>query len=230
MRRAETARECLDRPVPAADRDASLADIDRLNEWFGGYALTLKAFRRVAARVPAGRPLLVIDVGGGRGDFARRLIRAAPRLGRAVRVIVLDRDADLAALAARLPHPNLTVVRAEATALPFREGSADVVTMSLTLHHLQPDAAATSLAEMRAVARLGVVINDLLRAPLSFVLVWVATRCLARHRFSRHDGPLSVRRAYSPDEIRTLAEKAGVPTPRIERHAWLGRLLAVIES
>ena len=230
MRRAETALECLDRPVPRADRDASLADIDRLNEWFGGYALTLKAIWRVAARVPAGRPLLVIDVGGGRGDFARRLIRAAPRLGRAVRVVVLDRDADLLALASRVPHPNLTVVRAEATALPFREGSADVVTMSLTLHHLPPDAAATSLAEMHAVARLGVVINDLRRAPLSFVLVWVATRFLARHRFSRHDGPLSVRRAYSPDEIRTLAEKAGVPTPRIERHAGLGRLLAVIES
>jgi len=230
MRRAETALECLDRPVPAADRNASLADIDRLNHWFGGYALTLKAVWRVAARVPADRPLLVIDVGGGRGDFARRLLRDASRRGRAVRVVVLDRDADLLALASRGAHPNLTVVRAEATALPLREGSADVVTMSLTLHHLPADAAATSLAEMRAVARLGVVINDLLRAPLSFVLVWVATRLIARHRFSRYDGPLSVRRAYAPDEICTLAEKAGVPGPRIERHPGLGRLLVVIES
>jgi len=44
------------RPIrrgPAADRDASLADIDRLNDWFGGYALTLKAVWRVAGRVPA---------------------------------------------------------------------------------------------------------------------------------------------------------------------------------
>ncbi len=228
MRRAETALEYLDRPVRAADRSASLADIDRLNR-FGGHALTLGAMRRLAAGASAGRSLLVIDVGGGRGDFARRLIRHAPRLGHAVRVVVVDRDADLLALAVGTAHPGLSVVRADATALPFREGSADVVTMSLTLHHLAPDAAVTSLGEMRAAARLGVVINDLLRTRLSLVLVWIATRLIARHWISRHDGPLSVRRAYSPDEIRTLAEKAGIRAPRIERHAWLGRLLAVIE-
>jgi len=229
MRRAETALEYLDRPVSRADRDASLADIDRLNG-FGGYRLTLRAVGRLAARVPAARPLVVIDVGGGRGDFARRLIRHARRLGRVARVVVLDRDADLLALAARPGQPGLLVVRADAAALPFRRASADVVTMSLTLHHLTPDAAARSLGEMRAIARLGVVINDLLRTRLSLVLVWIATRLLARHWISRHDGPLSVRRSYSPDEVRTLADRAGVAALRIERHAGLGRLLAVIES
>ena len=229
MRRAETALEYLDRPVPRADRDATLADVDRLNT-FGGYALTLEAIGRAAARVPAPRPLLVIDVGGARGDFARRLIRHGPSLGHAVRVVVVDRDPDLLALAVAAKHPGLSVVRADATALPFREDSADVVTMSLTLHHLDPDAAVRSVGEMRTVARLGVVINDLLRTRLSLLLVWLATRCIARHWISRHDGPLSVRRAYSPDELRTLAEKAGVRTLRIERHPWLGRVLAVIES
>jgi ubiquinone/menaquinone biosynthesis C-methylase UbiE len=229
MRRAETALEYLDRPVPRADRDATLADIDRLNT-FGGYALTLGAVRRAAARVPASRPLVVIDVGGGRGDFARRLIRHGPRLGRAVRVVVVDRDPDLLALAVGAKHPGVSVVRADATALPFREHSADVVTMSLTLHHLGRDAAVTSLGEMRGIARLGVVINDLLRTRLSLVLVWIATRLVARHKISRHDGPLSVRRAYSPAELRTLAEEAGVRSLCVERHPWLGRVLAVIES
>jgi ubiquinone/menaquinone biosynthesis C-methylase UbiE len=229
MRRVEHAVEYLDRSVPRADRDASLADIDRLNV-LGGYALTRRALRRLTAGVPAARPLVVIDVGGGRGDFARRLMRDAARDGRAVRVVVVDRDADLLASAARGPQGAPLVVRADATALPFREGSADVVTLSLTLHHLDPDGAVASLAEMRAVARRGVVVNDLLRTPLSLALVWLATRLVARHWISRHDGPLSVRRAYSPDELRALAEKAGIRALRIERHPWLGRLLAVIET
>ena len=228
MQRADGALEYLDRPVAPAERDASLADIDRLNAWFGGYALTFRALDRVAARVPASRRLLVVDVGGGRGDFARRLIRRARRRGRPVHVVVVDRDPDLLAIARRGRPSVLSLVRADATALPFREHSADVVTMSLTLHHMEPDAAATSLAEMLGVARGTVIVNDLLRTRLSFFLVWLVTRLLACHPISRHDGPLSVRRSYSPEEIRRLAEKAGAPVPRIERYPWLGRVLATI--
>ena len=232
MHRAEGELECLDRAVSAADRDASLADIDRLNAWFGGYALTLGAVRRLARRVPPARPLLVVDVGGGRGDFARRLIHRARQDRRRVHVVVVDRDPDLLAIAAagRPAHPELSLVRAEATALPFRERSVDVVTMALTLHHLDRDAAVTSLGEMRAAARLGVIVNDLLRTRLSLLLVWIATRLVARHRISRHDGPLSVRRSYAPEELRAIADNAGIYRLRLVRHPWLGRLLALIES
>jgi SAM-dependent methyltransferase len=230
MRRAEGVREHLDRPVAPADRDASLADIDRLNAWFGGYALTLRALDRALERVPKSQRALVVDVGGGRGDFARRLIRHARRRGRPVHVVVVDRDPDLLRTA-RLGDPSMVcVVRADASALPFREASVDAITISLTLHHMDPDAAATSLREMHAASRVAVIVNDLWRTRLSLILVWLATRVLACHPISRHDGPLSVRRAYSPDELTTLAEKAGIPTPRIKRHPFLGRLLAVIPS
>ena len=227
MQRAAGALEHLDRAVPPAARDASLADIDRLNAWFGGYALTLRAFDRLVFRAPASRRWLVVDVGGGRGDFARGLLEYFRRRGRRVRVIVVDRDPDLLAVARRAMPPDVSLVRAEATALPFREASVDVVTMSLTLHHMEPDAAATSLGEMSSAAREAIVVNDLWRSRLSLALVWLATRVLRCHPISRHDGPLSVRRAYSPDEIRGLAEKAGLRLPRIRRYPLIGRLLAV---
>jgi ubiquinone/menaquinone biosynthesis C-methylase UbiE len=230
MERAAGALEHLDRPVTPAERDASLADIDRLNARFGGYALTLQALDLLADRASTARRLLVVDVGGGRGDFARRLVRHARRRGRPVHVIVVDRDPDLLAIARRGAPSNLSLVRADARALPFREGGADVVTMSLTLHHLEPDAAVTSLREMHTVARLGVIVNDLLRTRLALALVWLATRFLGCHPISRHDGPLSVRRAYSPDELLTLAEKAGMPRPRIECRPWLGRVLARVDK
>jgi ubiquinone/menaquinone biosynthesis C-methylase UbiE len=232
MRRAEGALEYLDGPLPTAERQATLADIDRLSAWFGGHALTLAALRRAARRVAASRPLIVVDIGGGRGDFARRLLRRARGMRRHLHVVVVDRDPDLLAEAAarRVLATPLSLVRADARALPFRPRSADVITMSLTLHHLPPDAAAKALAEMRAVARLMVVVNDLLRTRLSLVLVWLVTRLLGCHRVSRHDGPLSVRRAYSPEELRALAERAGIDRLRIARHPWLGRMLAVIEA
>ena len=79
-----------------------------------------------------------------------------------------------------------------------------------------------------AAARIAVVVNDLLRRRLSLGLVWLATRLLGCHPISRHDGPLSVRRAYSRDELRALAEKAGARRLTIREYPVLGRLLAVL--
>src|SRR5256884_9882883 len=73
MERVAGVLELLDRPVPPADRVASLADIDRLNEWFGGYALTLREIRRVAATGDEGDAFVAVGVGGGPPAFATRL-------------------------------------------------------------------------------------------------------------------------------------------------------------
>jgi hypothetical protein len=50
---------------------------------------------------------------------------------------------------------------------------------------------------------------------------------LRLHAVSRHDGPVSVRRAWSPEEVRMLAEKAG-RRARVRRYPALGRLVAEI--
>src|SRR5207244_1885767 len=107
-------------------------------------------------------------------------------------------------------YPEFSCVVADGTALPLRGGAADVVTRALTLHHLEPDAAVASLREMAAAARRAVIVNDLLRTRLALGLVWLATRLLRCHPISRHDGPLSVRRAYSPADPAALAQKAGI--------------------
>ena len=73
------------------------------------------------------------------------------------------------------------------------------------------------MREMKTAARIAVVVNDLLRDRLSLGLVWLATRLLGCHPISRHDGPLSVRRAYTPAELARLAIRAGVPDIRWHR-------------
>src|SRR5262249_42549392 len=220
MKRAERALEHLDAPVPDADREASLADVDRLNAWFGGYCLTGRGLGRALRRGRVAGALGAVAAGGGRGHFARRLQAWARRRGLQARVIVVDREASR-------DDGGALVIRADAAALPLRDGVADVVTTALTLHHLEPDAAVRCLAEMRAAARLAIIVNDLSRTRLTLVLVWLATRLFTRHRFSWDDGPLSVRRSSSPAELRQLAEKAGLSNLVVRRYPWLGRVIAV---
>ena len=71
------------------------------------------------------------------------------------------------------------------------------------------------------------VVNDLLRTPAAFALVWLTTRALRLHPVSCHDGPISVRRAYSADELRALGRRIGRAV-RVSSYPWLGRLVAEV--
>jgi SAM-dependent methyltransferase len=230
MKRTEGAREVLDGAIGAAELAATLADIDRLNAWFGGHALTRRQIRRLTADVPHDRALSVVDVGGGTAAFAVRLAEWARRHGRAIRIVVVERDPAALALARPVvsAYPEVLLIQGDATALPFHAHAVDIVSSSLTLHHLEPEEAVAGLREMTAAARIAVVVNDLLRRRLSLGLVWLATRLLRCHPISRHDGPLSVRRSYSRDELRALAARAGAHRLTVREYPVLGRMLAVL--
>ena len=227
--RAAGAVEWLDLPTPFADRARSLDDVARLNGVFGGRLITLAHVKRLLRRVPAERTAIVLDAGTGSADVPRALARWARRTGRRLRVLALDRDDATLRIAGQTvrDYPEIVLIRGDALALPVRPGSVDVVISALTLHHLEPAAAAAYLAAMDGAARIGFVVNDLLRSRAAWALVWLATRVLARSPVSRHDGPLSVLRAYTASEIRGLCAQAGLDGVRVHRYALLMRHCAV---
>lgn len=227
--RAADAVELLDRPAPFRELRRCLADVARLNGAFGGRRLTVAHVRRLLRRLPAGRPATVLDLGTGGADIPRALVRWARRAGRRVRVFALDRDGAALTVARgnAARYPEIVLFQADALAPPFRPRSVDVVISALTLHHLEPPAAARFLAAIDSTARAGFVVNDLVRSRTAYALVWLATRLLARSRMSWHDGPLSVLRAYTPEELRELCRRAGLRDVRVHRYPPLLRQCAV---
>ena len=219
----------MDRPLPLPDLARTLADIARLNGLFGGRRLTLFHLRRLVAGVPRGRAITVLDVGTGGADMPVAIARWARRAGRRVRIFALDRDPATLAVARRAAarFPEISFLRGDAQALPVRLHSVDAVISALILHHLTPDEAARSIAEMDGASRAGFVVNDLARSRTAYALVWIATRLVATTRMARHDGPMSVRRAYTPDEVRALCEKAGVFAVDVLRYRCLARQCVV---
>jgi hypothetical protein len=67
------------------------------------------------------------------------------------------------------------------------------------------------------VATVGVVVNDLTRATIHWLGAMALGRCCTGNRYSRHDGPLSVRRAYTPREMSALLLGAGLRPVRTAR-------------
>ena len=221
--------ELMDRPASLEEISGCLHTIVRFNGLFGGGRLTLRHVRDLLAGLPADRPVTVLDVGAGAADIPVALVRWARRSGRGIRVVALDRDGATLKYARgyAASYPEITLLQGDALALPVRPGSVDVVISAMTLHHLQPQEATHYLAEMDAAARLGWIMNDLVRSRAAHRLVWVLTRLLSRSAMARHDGPLSILRSYTPAEVVALCEKAGLFDVKVVHHHAFIRQCAV---
>jgi ubiquinone/menaquinone biosynthesis C-methylase UbiE len=192
---------------------AALADIERINRFLGGRRASVRA---VVPFIDAGAAT-ILDVASGGGDVAAAFARAGhDRSGRTIRVAVVDRNPVMLA-AARRAHAGLAAVAADALALPFRDRAFDVVHCSLFLHHLEPETAPLVLREFLRVARLAVVVNDLRRHRVAHWAIRALSRVAFRSALVRVDGPLSVLRAFTPDEVLALCALAGLPAPRVRR-------------
>ncbi len=205
--------ELLDsQPAVSAELVGNLREMAMLYRWSGGLRLGWRAMKRVvgAARVP----LTLLDVAAGDGTIAAALVQRAARSGLVLRPLISDVQPNIVRIAAH-QHVEKPVLAADALHLPFGSGSVDIIHCSQALHHFAPAEAANLVRECARVARCGVVVVDLRRSWLGY---WGA-RLLARGPLTalgRHDGPLSVLRAYTPAEARELA--AGLEGAQIMTH------------
>jgi ubiquinone/menaquinone biosynthesis C-methylase UbiE len=213
VKRAASAAEYLDGHLDdAATLRDNLRDLARANRLTGGARLSVRA---ISFLVPDLDPLSVLDVGTGAADIPVALITDARERGRRLTVTAVDsrREVIDAARAARpelVRVPGLTLDVADGRALPYSDASFDVAHASLVLHHLEPDEAIAFLGELARVARRGVVVNDLSRRRHTLLGAWLLSRACTRNRYSRHDAPLSARRAYTQTEAIALVARAGL--------------------
>ena len=230
LARAAGVLEIIDGPpVPFKDMACCMMDIARVNALFGGRMVTMIHVKRLLGALPTDRLITVLDVGTGAGDIPRELVRWARREGRRIRVFALDRDAATLRIAAQVvrDYPEIRFVRGDALSLPIRPEAVDLTISAMTLHHLEPGAGVQYLAEMDRAARVGFVVNDLVRSRIAHWVVWLITRFITRSHISRHDGPLSVKRSYTPREVSGLCEQAGLKGVDVVHHWPYFRLCAV---
>ena len=206
MQRANT-EEILDSDLcPPLEAQTSLRDLCRINRWFGGVSTTRCLIER-AASATGQKHFSVLEVASGFGEVPREAGRQLTRTGITLDITDLDR------VPSHLQRGHRGLV-ADAMALPFRDGSFDLVSCSLFAHHLEPTELAAFASEGLRVSRRALLINDLIRHPLHLALVYGGF-LLMRSHVSRVDGLASVKRAYTPKEMRQILSSAA-PIGKIE--------------
>jgi 2-polyprenyl-3-methyl-5-hydroxy-6-metoxy-1,4-benzoquinol methylase len=205
--------ELLDHASPE-DARGNLMDIIRLNERFGGHGVIRKMLAGVAASTDR---FTVLDVGAASGDTARLITLAYPE------ATVFSLDLNPVNIA-NAPEPKLL---GDAFRLPFRDASFDFVFASLFLHHFTDSQVVELLDRLYRLSRRALLISDLERHILSYYFLPATQPFLRWHRLTVHDGPVSVRAAFTAKELRCLASEAGIQTCQVETHRPAFRLSLV---
>jgi SAM-dependent methyltransferase len=209
-----TEKEQLDEGVPEAEALRSLADLRFVNRWLGNRRSLLRAVR---PHLAAGGRLL--DVGCGSGDVPAFLLDRLPGPLLAVGL-------DVKTLHLRSAPAPVRRVVADVRRLPFADGTFDVVTASLFLHHFDTEELPGLLAGLHRLARRALVVNDLHRARVPYLFGRLAFPVLFRSPVSVADGLVSIRRGFRASELRAAFDRAGIAGVRIRRR-FPYRLLAV---
>jgi ubiquinone/menaquinone biosynthesis C-methylase UbiE len=223
------AEELLDLPDHDPDElAANLHDIRTVNRLAGGSAVVLKHLPPLIANLPHEQPVHILDLATGSGDIPRELAGWAVRRGRSVSLTLTDLSPQILELARRTlaDEPGATFAVCDARDAPFPDRAFDVVLCSLSLHHFAPVDGVRVLREMDRLSRAGFILNDIRRCITGYVAAWAASRMATRNRLTRHDMPLSVRRAYTPGELRALLHEAGIEHATVTTHP-LFRMAAV---
>jgi demethylmenaquinone methyltransferase/2-methoxy-6-polyprenyl-1,4-benzoquinol methylase len=149
--------------VPLGDKQGLVDDVfrtvanryDLMNDLMsGGLHRAWKDALVNAVNPPKGaRPFALLDLAGGTGDIAARVLEAG---GGGTRVTVLDINAEMleAGRSRALDHGyDVTFIEGNAEALPLRDRSYDAVTIAFGIRNVPRIAVA--LAEARRVLRVG---------------------------------------------------------------------------
>ena len=186
----------------------SLKDLRWFNRWFGGVATVREMLDAVIEKTGV-RQLSILEVASGEGYLPKILRDEFARRGLDLNFTLFDRSASH--LPANGSSPKLA---GDALQLPFKDASFDVVSCSLFVHHLAPDQVMQYSREALRVARVAVLIHDLVRHPLHLAFAYAGLP-FYRSRITRNDAPASVWQAYTVSEMKSFLRAAGAPNSEI---------------
>ncbi len=218
--------EIMDQPDLNPERHVhALRDLARINVLSHSAGILWPELAGLA-RSAAPHVLRVLDVATGGGDVPIRLWRRARR----AKLDLHLEGCDISPVA--LEHARARAAEAGAPVRFFQydalSGMAlagyDVVMCSLFLHHLDEPEAMAFLRRMAEMASRLVLVNDLRRGWMGWLAAQAVTRLLTTSDVVRVDGPRSVEAAFTQDEARALAERAGLAGARV-RARWPFRWL-----
>jgi SAM-dependent methyltransferase len=228
-------KEMMDLPgQPRELLEDDLRNLRIINRRLGNYRNVVRGLNRLVESQNIDR-FSLLDVGTGSGDVPVRITDWAQQRRIKTSIVALEPEPVTAQVAATLTNPpfipllqrgkacpeqsrregdfrrcEISVVRGDGMAPPFRAASFDFVLASQLLHHFSEERIIGLLRIWSPLARRAIIVSDLVRHPLAYHGIRLLTKFFTRNAMTRTDAPLSVARAFTLAEWRALLREADV--------------------
>jgi 2-polyprenyl-3-methyl-5-hydroxy-6-metoxy-1,4-benzoquinol methylase len=224
------APEIMDDPnVPSEDMFLTLRELDKINTFLGGHHVTIKGLKNFIGNnnpIAVPKPIHIVEIGCGGGDNLRMIRDWCSRNNTPVLLEGIDMNADC-----------IQYAKSQSGSQEFRwqvcdyrkaqwVTKPDIIFSSLFCHHFTDTQLVDQIKWMKNNAVRGFFINDLHRHPLAYLGIRLLSTLLAKSYLIRHDGPLSVLRAFKRSEWNKIFSSAGIHQFSLSWH-WAFRWLLI---
>ena len=197
--------------ISETELTACLNSLSRANTLTMARPPTLGWLARATRQLPRGASFTLLDVGYGQGDMLRAIHRWALKRGLEPRLTGVDLSPWSATTAAATTDPAWGISYLVGDVFDYApDEPIDFVVSSLVAHHMPDEQLVRFMQWMERNARRGWFINDLHRHPVAYYGFSVLSTATLLHPMVRHDGLISVARAFTRADWLRLLETAGI--------------------
>lgn len=217
--------------IHGTELEQALTSIARINQLLGGNRLTINAVDEIVSVKGKDKRIKILDLGCGNGDMLRALSKLASKKKYNFCMTGVDANAFTVQHARNLSaaYPEISYTCADLLDPDFFPEECDIILFTLTLHHFTDEQIITLLQKSAPHARLAIVVNDLERSRLSYMLFHLVSKMFRLNRMNDTDGKRSILRGFTRKELDILARKMNFKNYSI-RWKWAFRYQWIISD
>lgn len=209
----------------------TLKELEIINTWLGGNAVTIHALNQLLARktIIPGQTLHIADLGCGGGDMLKIVSKWAKKKGIKTRLTGYDANPYIIEFARKHAdsYPEIEFKALDVLSEAFNEETFDIVLCTLFCHHFEDEVLNRLLSRLKSQTRLAIVINDIHRHWFAYHSIKWLTGIFSRSEMVKYDAKLSVLRAFRRKELKNIIHNSGFSSFEI-RWKWAFRFQAIL--
>jgi 2-polyprenyl-3-methyl-5-hydroxy-6-metoxy-1,4-benzoquinol methylase len=207
----------------------TLRELDFINQWLGGNAVTLEAVENIWRTIPKEKTISIADLGCGSGEMLRLISKKADQQNRKVQLTGIDANPHITDYAQNHSRDfdNIHFTTLNIFFEEFQKLDYDIILATLFLHHFSDDELVILFASLKKQSKIGIIVNDIHRHSLAYYSIKWLTSLFSKSSMVKYDAPLSVLRAFTRKELQSILKKAGIENYKL-KWKWAFRWQLII--
>ncbi|WP_375579512.1 methyltransferase domain-containing protein [Marivirga tractuosa] len=188
----------------------ALKELDIINHWLGGNAITLNAVKKIFQENPK-REWQIADLGCGSGEMLLKIAKWCRIQNIKVQLHGFDANPNVITYAKDhcKGYPEISFHAENIFSKRFKNKEFNVICCTLFLHHFPQNDLVNLLKQFHAQSDK-VIINDLHRHPFAYYSIKWITRFFSKSTMVQNDACLSVWRAFTKKDWKEILQLAEI--------------------